>query len=194
MQGNKRQRVVLGALLAVLVAVTVWQLQPSGSSPAPANGRAKAGPVPRRGQDTAPVDPVDVTLERLEASGPQPDEGGRSPFRFGAAAPVAPDPDEKSPSARPTGPGTPGPVMPVVPTGPPPPPPAPPIPFKFIGIVSSASTGGKVAVLSDGKFVYHGREGDIIDGRFRVVHIGEESIQMEYFDGRGRQTIRLTGS
>ena len=27
-----------------------------------------------------------------------------------------------------------------------------------------------------------------------VVRIGEESIQMEHFDGRGRQTIRLTGS
>lgn len=194
MQGSQRQRVALGVLLVVLAAVVVWQLQPSGSAPGPAAGTSRGGPAPRRGQDVAPADPVDVTLERLEARTPEPEEGGRSPFRFGAATPVAPAPGESGPGAYPNAPTTVAPVMPSAPTGPPPPPPPPPIPFKFIGVVSSASTGGKVAVLSDGKFVYHGREGDIIDGRFRVVHIGEESIQMEYFDGRGRQTIRLTGS
>jgi acyl-coenzyme A synthetase/AMP-(fatty) acid ligase len=52
---------------------------------------------------------------------------------------------------------------------------------------------GKLAALSDGKFVYHGREGDMIEGRYRIVKIGVESIVMEHADGRGRQTIRLTG-
>ena len=60
--------------------------------------------------------------------------------------------------------------------------------------MSGATQTGKVAVLSDGKFVYYGREGDIIEGRYRVVRIGEESVQMEYVDGRGRQTIRLSGA
>ena len=73
------------------------------------------------------------------------------------------------------------------------PPPPPPISYKFIGTLTQGDTG-RIAVLSDGKFVYHGREGDIIEGRYRVVKIGEESIQMEYVDGRGRQTIRLSGS
>ena len=39
----------------------------------------------------------------------------------------------------------------------------------------------------------HGKEGDIIDGRYRILKIGTESIEMAYVDGRGRQTIRLTG-
>ena len=39
----------------------------------------------------------------------------------------------------------------------------------------------------------HGKEGDIIDGRYRILKIGTESIEMAYLDGRGRQTIRLTG-
>ena len=39
----------------------------------------------------------------------------------------------------------------------------------------------------------HGKEGDIIDGRYRILKIGTESIEMAYPDGRGRQTIRLTG-
>jgi len=77
----------------------------------------------------------------------------------------------------------------MVPAGPPPP---PPITVKFIGVVSRRDVG-KVAVLSDGKNVYYGREGEIVDGRWRIVVIGEESLQIEYVDGRGRQTVRLTG-
>ena len=38
-----------------------------------------------------------------------------------------------------------------------------------------------------------GREGEIIDGRYRLVRIGVESVVMEYVDGRGRTTIRLSG-
>ena len=49
-------------------------------------------------------------------------------------------------------------------------------------------------MLSDGRMSYHGREGEIIDGPYRIVRIGEESIEMEYVDGRGRQTIRLSGA
>ena len=81
------------------------------------------------------------------------------------------------------------PVGPVLPPGPPPP---PPIAVKFIGVVSRRDVG-KIAVLSDGKNVYYGREGEIVDGRWRIVSIGEESLQIEHADGRGRQTVRLTG-
>lgn len=190
MQASQRQRVLLGALLVVLVGVVIWQLQRSGNTPSPSPGAAVPPAAGRGAQNQPPTEPVDVALDRLEVTGPEPDQGGRSPFRYGAAVSAAPAEGAASRAEPPSGP----PVAQDLPSGPPAPPPPPPIPFKFIGIVSSASTGGKVAVLSDGKFVYHGREGDIIDGRFRVVRIGEESIQMEYFDGRGRQTIRLTGS
>jgi hypothetical protein len=36
-------------------------------------------------------------------------------------------------------------------------------------------------------------EGQIIDGRYRIVKIGEESIVMEYVNGTGRQTLQLRG-
>ena len=52
----------------------------------------------------------------------------------------------------------------------------------------------KIAILTDGRGVFHGREGDIIEGRYRIVRIGVESIEMAHLDGRGRQTIRLSGS
>ena len=50
------------------------------------------------------------------------------------------------------------------------------------------------SILSDGRGIYQGREGDIIEGRYRIVRIGLESVEMTYLDGRGRQTIRLSGS
>lgn len=84
------------------------------------------------------------------------------------------------------------PVRPAAPSGPLQPPPPPPITVKFIGVVSRRDVG-RVAVLSDGKNVYYGREGEIVDGRWRIVSIGEESLQIEYADGRGRQTVRMTG-
>ena len=72
------------------------------------------------------------------------------------------------------------------------PPGPPPIQLKFFGTVDTPR-GAKVAALTDGKAVFHGREGDIIDGRYRIVRIGVESIVLEYADGRGRTTIPLRG-
>ena len=70
------------------------------------------------------------------------------------------------------------------------PPPAPPIPLRYVGYAETPGSG-KVAALSDGRFTYHGREGDVIEGRWRVVQIGVESLVIERVDGTGRQTLRL---
>ncbi len=78
-----------------------------------------------------------------------------------------------------------------VPTGPPPP---PPIPLKFIGVIDERADAPRVAVLSDGRgTVVYGKEGDILEGRYRVLRIGADSAELAYLDGRGRQTIRLSG-
>jgi len=74
---------------------------------------------------------------------------------------------------------------------PPGPPPPPPIPLKFIGIVEKQ--GFKVAAMSDCRSTYYGSEGEIVDGRYRLVRIGIESLVIEYVDGRGRTTVRLEG-
>jgi hypothetical protein len=78
-------------------------------------------------------------------------------------------------------------------TGPPPPAPVPPIPLKFIGFVGSPQQ--KIVALRDpAGHVDYGGEGSIIGGRYRVLRIGEESVELAYLDGSGRQTIRLSGS
>jgi hypothetical protein len=83
-----------------------------------------------------------------------------------------------------------------VPTGPVAPPGPPPIALKFIGIIERTNASERLAVLSDGRggTPLSGKEGDIIEGRYRILRIGNESIEMAYLDGRGRQTIRLSGS
>jgi hypothetical protein len=70
----------------------------------------------------------------------------------------------------------------------------PPIPLRFIGIVQKQGDSTKIAVLSDSRGVYHGREGDVIEGRYRIVRVGNESVELVYLDGRGRQVLRLTGA
>ena len=192
---TRRQLPLLIGLLVLLAGVAWWQFGGSGSAVAPPAiaARPTTRPTTRPGRqgDASAETPAQVLargveLGRLAADRPAPEEAGRDLFRSaaggkGAAAPGASQPVAASPPPPPT---TPGP--------PPPPPGPPPIAVKFIGIVSRRDVG-KVAILSDGKNVYYGRQGDIVDGRWRIVSIGEESLQIEYADGRGRQTVRLTG-
>jgi hypothetical protein len=82
--------------------------------------------------------------------------------------------------------------MPVnpAPTGLPQPAPVPPITLKFVGTFGPPAQ--KIAVLSDGRNPpFYGKEGDIIEGRYRILRIGVESVEIAYTDGRGRQTIRI---
>jgi hypothetical protein len=188
----RRQRLLLAALVVVLAAALWWSFGSAGggSLAPPSSTRARptgpAGVGGRRGDAAAAVEPV--ALEVLQSPAPEPTVTGRNPFRFQSRAAAAPPDDDAS--TRPhTAPGT----APIVqgPTGPPPP---PPIPLRFIGTVDELSRHLKLAVLSDGRNVFYGREGDIIEGRYRIVRIGVESIEMIHVDGRGPQTIRLTGS
>jgi hypothetical protein len=120
-----------------------------------------------------------LTAERSEPSGT-----ARNPFRF--------QPKVVAPPPRPLAPPTEAVTRPVAAPAPAGPPPPPPIPLKFIALVERAN-GVKWAVLSDGKVTMYGKDGDNIDGRYRIVKIGAESIEVTYIDGRGRQVIRLTG-
>ena len=53
--------------------------------------------------------------------------------------------------------------------------------------------GGNMAVFSDCRTTMRAREGEIIAGQYRLVKIGKESVVMEYPDGQGRTTIRMSG-
>ncbi len=176
---------LLGALVVVLGAAAAYRLlaRPRlANAPAASNTRGAARTSGGDAQELAP----DVHLEALQRERPKPGDVDRNLFRFKpkpAAAAAAACRCRRGPRSR----------RPPVPSGPPPPPPVPPIPFKFIGILEVPGQSRRVAILSDPRGVYHGREGDIIEGRYRILKIGAESIEMAYVDGRGRQTIRLSG-
>ena len=189
MEPAQRTRwIQLGFLGVVLLAVVYFVLMPALSSPVvPAGPVAAAGAGGRTAAKPAPR-PIDVRLDALgkAVAAEDPDAARRNPFRMGAA--TAPPPAEGTMASRTQAP----PVAPVpmAPVGPPPP---PPIPYRFIGVLSGVPGQGRIAVLTDGKTVVHGKVNDVIEGRYRIVQIGEESLQIEHYDGRGRQTIRLLG-
>jgi hypothetical protein len=171
-------------LVAVGVAVGGVELarrsgSPAGPASAPSNVRRTAA---RAGDKDAP--PVaDVKLELLKTAPSELEPSTRNPFQFKLkVAPPAP----RSQAASPRSPIV---IGPPVPQGPPPP---PPIALKYIGVLDTAQ--GRVAVFKDsGGDIVNGKEGDIIDGRYRLLKVGVESADLAYVDGRGRQTIRLSG-
>lgn len=176
------------ALVAVLVvAGVVWisggaGTVPGAGTPPRAPARGQAANAEAAGEQA----PDHVELETLNVQRGEPGDATRNPFRFGARAP-APPAGGFTPQ-QPVNQTALAPLVPTVPAGPPPP---PPIPLKFIGVVEQG--GKRIAVLSDGRSTPSGAEGAIILGQYRILKIGAESIEMAYLDGRGRQTIRLTG-
>jgi hypothetical protein len=173
-------------LLAVLLvggAVGYW-MWPSG---APAAGAPAAAAASGRGAQAGSGDGVtDIRLELLQRERGELSAPDRNPFRFERRASAAPPP--RAQAARRSAP------IQEVPSGPLPPPPPPPIPLRFIGYLQPRDAAGRVAVLSDGRGnVFNGREGDVIEGRYRLLRVGNDSADLIYLDGRGRQTIRLSG-
>lgn len=175
-----RNRVVLTAFAGgLLLLVLAWWYQAvRGDGPQPA-GRVP-GVIQRPAGPPAAAQAGRIGLDRLTAERPQPGQLHRNLFRF--ESPKAAPGSTPPPPARPA----PGPLTANVQ---PPPPPA--IPLRFIGIVEDSKM--KLAVLTDGRDVFYGKEGDVLDGRYRIVRIGVESVELEHVDGRGRQTIRLSG-
>jgi hypothetical protein len=181
-----RTRVIIGVAIAALLAA-VWWFSPVTPVAGVTADTAAARPRPAQSaSDTSPVGPV--KLDSLASAHEEPGSGARNPFRF---KPKAPPPPPPRPLAPPPSSAAIEPARPAVPQGPPPP---PPIPLKFIGVLERAN-GVRWAVLSDGKSAspIYGKDGDIIDGRYTIVKIGTESIEMTHADGRGRQVIRLNG-
>jgi hypothetical protein len=204
MATERQRQLILGAFVVVLVAVIYRLFTAPSPAPVAASNRSAAAASapttqtsgkPARGTGTAGAggahgaESPDVHLEALDAERVRPKSGERNLFRFKPKPPPPPpEPPRPLQPAMPTGPVNP------VPQPPPGPPPLPPITLKFIGLVDSPTRGRKIAALSDGRNTFQGVEGDIIEGRYRILKIGVESLEIAYTDGRGRQTIRLTGS
>jgi hypothetical protein len=79
------------------------------------------------------------------------------------------------------------PPPPPVETGPPPP---PPINIKFFGFASRTGDAKQVFLLQNGD-IFVAKEGDIVNRRYKIVHINPTSIEVEDMLNNNRQSIPL---
>jgi hypothetical protein len=182
---TRRELYFLGGLVVLLAILVYAQFgrgdaakpgTPAGTGAQPSNQAAGTG-----NRSNVPV--TDVRLDALKHDEDDLAEPERNPFRF---QPKAPPPQSSGPAVRPSQTVAPPPAA----TGPPPP---PPIPLKYVGLYGTPTQPDRVAILADARGnPFYGREGDIIEGRYRVLRITADSVDVAYADGRGRQTIRLS--
>jgi hypothetical protein len=179
MNAERTRQLALGVLALVLVALIYRAWNDTSVVPAAtSNGKGPSGTAQARPEA---IPTLSVHLDALDAERPKPDSVDRDLFRFKPKA--APPPAAPRPSQ--------GAIVPSTPVGPPPP---PPITLKFLGLMRQAGKPD-MAVLSDGigppMFGYVG--GPPVAGKYRILRIGAESIEISYLDGSGRTTIRLGG-
>ena len=172
-------------LLAVLGVLVIAVIARRAESPTAVDPRASNGRQASATGTTQETPVADLRLDLLKGESAELGPTTRNPFQFKAKAEPPAAAQQSTSAAK-------APVVvapPPLPQGPPPP---PPIGLKYIGVLETAQ--GRVAIFRDtGGDIVNGREGDIIDGRYRLLKIGVESADLAYVDGRGRQTIRLSG-
>jgi hypothetical protein len=180
---SRRPRTSLLVLLALVLAAAAFVTLRPSTTPGPQT--SNPGRAPQPGPGEKPLDPheLNVKLKQLEAEAPEVGDTERNPFRFQPKAPPPPPPVQP-------GANKPSPLPEVV--VPPSPPSPPPIPLKFIGVTEAPGVG-KIAALTDCKHTVQGVEGEVIEGRYRIVKIGIESLVIENVDGTGRTTLRMSG-
>lgn len=177
---QRRQLLTLGVLLVILAFVYFKMVAPITTEvPAAASNTPAAA---TRGGEPPQALPEALKLSALKDVREET-QGPRDPFGFGVP-PRKPDPP----------PPPPRPVPPPEIPKPQGPPPRPQIPVKFLGFAEDPSRPGKLVSLSISGTVMLAREGEVVDGKYRLVKVGLESIVMSYLDGQGQQTIRLSGS
>lgn len=181
---------------ALVVPVAVALLSSGCGADGPGRTAATTPPVGVSDR-AAPVPPDEAALRvrvdllagergRMDAA---PGSLARNPFRFGfsnrqPAPPSPPWPDAAGDWGDPppldplTWPDSAGDVW------------SNPTPLVLIGVIEAPASAGRVAVLTDGEAVYHGRVGDVLGAYARIVAITPPSIELEPAAG-ARYTLHM---
>ena len=132
-----------------------------------------------RGKGAPPLDPT-LRTDLLQNSEESEYKGkGRNIFEAQAAIP--------EPTTTVIAKNTP-PPPPQPPPGPPPP---PPIPLKFYGFASKPGQP-KSVFLANGDDIFIGREGDIVNRRYKILHIMPTQVEIEDVQSNHHEAIPLT--
>jgi hypothetical protein len=184
---NRKQVIALAVLAVIAVAIMGYEFWPSSSTAAPTTGQttataAKPGMRRSASGKMVPVgeprlDPtLDLKLlsqsEEIKYAG-----NGRNIFVVGSVPIEKPKANgtDKQAGLRP------------LPTIQPP----PPITLKFFGFANRPGETKKV-FLSQGEDVFIAAEGDIVDRRYRVLHISPTAVDVEDVINNNRQSLPLT--
>jgi hypothetical protein len=184
---NRKQVITLAVLAAIAVAITGYEFWPSSTTATPTTGQttataAKPGMRRSASGKMVPVgeprlDPtLDLKLlsqsEEIKYAG-----NGRNIFVVGSVPIEKPKANGTDKQA---GLRLPPPIQP-----------PPPITLKFFGFANRPGETRKV-FLSQGEDVFIAAEGDIVDRRYRVLHISPTAVDVEDVINNNRQSLPLT--
>ena len=127
---------------------------------------------------------LDVLLEAVDEPRPEVWLHTRNPFRFGQASSAMPfvvEPAAPGLSATEPAAGTP------IVRGK-----QPLVQLQMIGLIEASDSAGRIAVLTDGTHVFHGRPGDIVEGQYRLLDVQPTSVEFESLTSDHRQVIDLS--
>jgi len=182
---NKNKVIAVAALVALAVGIVVWELWPtsttSASVPVPHLAQTPGGK--KGAQALSTIDPT-LRTDLLKGSEGTKYEGNGKNIFVAGSEPI-PQPVASAVIAHKTQP-------------PPPPqaytpPPPPPIPLMFYGFASQ-SGGQKKVFLAENEDIFIAAEGDIVDRRYKVIHIYPMAVEIEDVLNNNRQQIPLTQS
>jgi hypothetical protein len=204
--GSKNRKVVIGvsalfALALVMFARMIWisagstsaapPLASTATTPAAANKSVAAAQhrghlktsdkknTKTAGPPTPSLDPR-LKLEQLELAENTEYAGtGRNIFQD-QAEPVIPKPVDTGFKKPPV--NTPAPVIP----------PPPPINLRYFGFANNSGSPVRKAFLSNGDDVFVAAEGDIVNRRYKILHINPTSIEIQDVLSNNTQSIPLS--
>lgn len=166
----KQQTKIAMLVILMLVAAGVFYVDTKGS----VSFSGKTSSFTARNYTPLPVENPELRRWKLDASRrTEYKSSGRD--LFSASLPAPPVQKKAEPAQ-----------APVIAATPEPPPPALPANMKFFGYGTVPNGTSKRAFLSDGEEVYIVGEGDTLLGRFRIVRIGNASLEFEEL-GSGRR-------
>lgn len=171
-QKAKRERILLGVLLAVAVVVWLFVGFPTSTAPHMTSLSVSYKPM---GVENPQIHHDRVT----DARNTEYKSTGRDIFNHDLPAPPPPPPVHTP---------QPGDTDFVAPVEPPPPPPT--LPLKFFGYGTVTGGTSRRAFLTDGDAVYVVGEGETVLGHFRVVKVGSRSLEfVDIASGRHGSTV-----
>jgi hypothetical protein len=170
---NQKTKIAMLAAL-ILAAVGVFYFDSKGVSFA-----GRSSPFSSKTYAPLPVENPQLQRWKLEASRrTQYKSSGRDLFSEVLPPPPRPKVPDKVPD--------PGPQLPVEP-----PPPSLPANMKYFGYGTVPNGTSKRAFLSDGEGVYIVAEGDTLLGRFRILRIGNATLEFEELGSGRRNSVHL---